>query len=111
MTEVRVCSENELEDGQAVAVAPDATGWSDAIAVFRDGDAYYALDDTCPHEEASLAEGWVEDGEVECPLHQSRFDLGTGKVTCLPATRDACTHAVAVRDGAVWLSPGVPAAS
>ena len=100
----------DLADGEVKTIPAKSTGWSDAIAVFRDGDAYYALDDTCPHEKASLADGWLEDGEIECPLHQSRFSLRTGAVTCLPTTRNARTHRVEVIDGRVWLTPGRSAA-
>ena len=96
----------DLGDGDARTLPAKATGWSDAITVFREGDSFYALDDTCPHEKASLGEGWLENGEIECPLHQSRFSLKTGAVTCLPATRNARTHRVEVVDGRVGLTPG-----
>lgn len=104
---VDVFAADELEDGDMRTVAAKQTGWSDAITVFRDGDDYYALDDTCPHEKASLGEGWLEDGEIECPLHQSRFNLRSGAVTCLPATRDARAHKVEIVDGRVLLTPGL----
>jgi nitrite reductase/ring-hydroxylating ferredoxin subunit len=113
MTEnsVLVCAVGDLADGSATTVAPEVTGWHDTIAVFHDGGSFYALDDTCTHEESSLSEGWIEDGEVECAAHQSRFDLATGAVSCLPATKAACPHRVEVRDGQVWVSPGVAPAS
>ena len=103
---IDVFAATDLADGDAKTLPAKLTGWSDAITVFRDGDAFYALDDTCPHEKASLADGWLEGGEIECPLHQSRFSLKTGAVACLPATRDARTHRVEVIGGRVWLTPG-----
>ena len=103
---IDVLAADDLGDGDAHTVPAKLTGWSDAITVFRDGDTYYALDDTCPHEKASLGEGWLENGEIECPLHQSRFSLKTGAVTCLPATRNARTHMVEVIAGRLWLTPG-----
>ena len=63
------------------------------------------------HEDASLAEGWIEAGEVECPLHATRFCLRTGEPMCLPATRPVAAHKVEVRDGDVYLFPGVTPAS
>ncbi|MBB5868077.1 3-phenylpropionate/trans-cinnamate dioxygenase ferredoxin subunit [Allocatelliglobosispora scoriae] len=105
---VRVCATSELPDGEIRLVPAKVTGWRDDIALFNDGGEFFALDDTCTHEQASLAEGWLENGEIECPSHQSRFALRTGKVTCLPATRDACPHRVDVRDGDLWLRPGQP---
>ena len=55
------------------------------IAMFRVGDDVYAIGDVCSHAEASLAEGEVFDGSVECPRHGSEFDLKTGFPTSLPA--------------------------
>jgi 3-phenylpropionate/trans-cinnamate dioxygenase ferredoxin subunit len=48
---------------------------------------FYAVDDTCSHEECSLGEGYLEDGAVECPCHGATFDVRTGEVLALPATR------------------------
>lgn len=103
---VMVCAEDEIADGEAVVVPAETTGWSDDIAVFLSDGAFHALDDTCSHEQASLAEGWIEGCEVECPLHQSRFSLSTGEALCLPATNPVRVHHVEVHDGAVWLSLG-----
>lgn len=52
----------------------------ETIAVFRTPDgALHAINDTCPHAGASLAEGDLEDGCVTCPLHAWRFELATGE--------------------------------
>lgn len=48
------------------------------IAVFRDGERLFALDDACPHMGASLAGGHVEGGVVTCPWHAWRFRLCDG---------------------------------
>lgn len=56
------------------------------IAVFRIGTDIYAIGDRCSHAEASLADGELFDGEVECPRHGSAFDLATGVPGALPAT-------------------------
>jgi nitrite reductase (NADH) small subunit len=48
------------------------------IAVFRHAGQYFAIDDTCPHMGASLAEGYVEEGIVTCPWHAWRFRLADG---------------------------------
>lgn len=55
------------------------------ISVFRDGDAFYAVGDTCSHIGASLEEGIVADGAVICPWHGARFDLKTGNAFGPPA--------------------------
>jgi 3-phenylpropionate/trans-cinnamate dioxygenase ferredoxin subunit len=55
------------------------------IALFRRGDSFFAIGDTCTHAGGSLSEGFLEGYEVECPLHGARFDLRTGEALCAPA--------------------------
>jgi 3-phenylpropionate/trans-cinnamate dioxygenase ferredoxin subunit len=75
-----------------------------AIAVFHTEDGeVFAIDDTCTHQDASLADGWLEGCEVECPLHASRFDLRTGAVDAPPAKVGVRTHPVTVTDGQIYL--------
>ena len=73
------------------------------IAMFKIGDAIYALGDRCSHAEASLAEGEVFDAEVECPRHGAAFDLATGEALTLPATQAAATYKTEIDDGTVYL--------
>ena len=103
---IRVASLDDIREGEGIAIDKSVTGTADNIALLRDdGGSVWALDDTCTHEEASLAEGWVEGGLVECPLHSSKFCLKNGEVQGLPATRNTCPHRVEVRDGEVYLFP------
>lgn len=74
-----------------------------AVAVARDGDDVYALQDLCSHANVALSEGEVADCTVECWLHGSRFDLRTGKPSSFPATEPVATFAVEVRDGDVYV--------
>jgi Ferredoxin subunits of nitrite reductase and ring -hydroxylating dioxygenases len=64
------------------------------VALYRVEDEFFATDGMCTHGKALLAEGFVEDGCIECPLHQGRFDIRTGKAMCAPVTMDLRTHAV-----------------
>ncbi|MDJ0498800.1 MAG: non-heme iron oxygenase ferredoxin subunit [Acidimicrobiia bacterium] len=74
------------------------------IAMFKIGEAVYALGDRCSHAEASLAEGEVFDDEVECPRHGAAFDLATGEALTLPATSPVATYAAQVENGTVYLT-------
>ncbi len=67
------------------------------IALLREGDTYYALDNTCTHRGGPLAEGAIEQGEVVCPWHGAHFDLGTGQPTCPPASVEVNTYPVRVQ--------------
>ncbi len=73
------------------------------LAVFWSGERFDVIDDRCSHAEASLAEGVVTDGEVECPRHGALFDLKTGDALCLPATRPVRVYPVAVVEGDVFI--------
>lgn len=73
------------------------------IAIFNLDGAYYATDDICTHAYASLAEGYVEDGCVECPLHAGRFDIKTGKAQGVPVTEDLKTYKVAVEGDQIFV--------
>src|SRR3954453_17668615 len=107
---IRVAAVDDAAPGEALVLPTHLRGTPAAIALFRDDDGtYYALDDTCSHEDASLADGWVEAGEVECPLHATRFCLADGKPMCLPATKPVRTPRVEVHDGDLYLFPGTPA--
>ncbi len=57
---------------------------------------WWAIDDTCSHEDCSLSQGELVGREVECPCHGSRFDLRTGEPLCLPAVLPVATYPVHV---------------
>jgi 3-phenylpropionate/trans-cinnamate dioxygenase ferredoxin component len=98
---VRVCSVEDLPQVGAV----QASIGDQTIAVVRDsaGDIH-AIDDTCSHANVSLSEGDVEDGEIECWLHGSRFDLRSGKPTGLPATSPISVYPVKIDGDDVLVS-------
>jgi len=82
MAFVRACAVADVPDGQALRVEVDGLD----VAVVRDGDAFYAIEDECSHAAVALSEGDVEGCEIECWMHGSRFDLRTGKALGPPAT-------------------------
>jgi 3-phenylpropionate/trans-cinnamate dioxygenase ferredoxin subunit len=110
MADLPIGKLSEFPDGSSVLVPAATTGTGDAITVFNDAGQLYAVDDTCTHGGASLSEGWVEDGVLECPRHGGTFCLRTGAPLGPPANRAVRIHAVSIVDGAVWLHPGQPLA-
>jgi nitrite reductase/ring-hydroxylating ferredoxin subunit len=95
---VKVLREEELVGAMSALVG------SERVALFRTDEGIFALDDICSHEYSRLSEGEVEDGQVACAKHGSRFDLRTGAVTGFPATRGVRTWAVKAEGGWIWLS-------
>jgi 3-phenylpropionate/trans-cinnamate dioxygenase ferredoxin subunit len=99
---------DDIEEGEARVVPAEENGTDVDIAIFHAEDSnFYALDDTCTHETASLADGWIEGTEVECPVHSAKFCLKSGTVLCMPATLAARTHKVEVSGNDVLLYPSV----
>jgi 3-phenylpropionate/trans-cinnamate dioxygenase ferredoxin component len=76
------------------------------IAVCRSSGALYALDNVCTHQFALLSDGYVEDGYIECPLHQGRFELKTGAPLCAPVTQPVRVYPVKSENGAVYVDIG-----
>jgi nitrite reductase/ring-hydroxylating ferredoxin subunit len=68
-----------------LASVPDGTGLVVRahdrlrVAIFRIGDAVYAIDDRCPHQGASLGEGALTGTVVACPWHGFLVDVTTGR--------------------------------
>jgi naphthalene 1,2-dioxygenase system ferredoxin subunit len=76
------------------------------IALYRHGGQLYATSDICTHEYALLSGGWLENDEIECPLHGTRFRITDG--SCLgPFGHDLRCFQTRVRRGRieVALSP------
>lgn len=96
----RICDLSDIPVGEGLRI----TSVTPPIAVFvTEAGEVYAVDDTCTHQDASLADGWLEECWVECPLHASRFDLRTGEIDAPPAKRPVRVHRTSVRDGGIWI--------
>ena len=70
----------------------DAGGKSFALYMV-DGEVY-VTDNICTHGNARLCDGFLEGHEIECPLHQGKFDIRNGKAMCAPLTEDVKTYPV-----------------
>jgi len=101
---VRAADDDAL--GKSVGSALRVVVRGEELALFRLADGVRCLDDICSHEYSRLSEGEVWDDSVYCPKHGSRFDIRTGAVTGLPATRGVRTAAVKVEDGAIFVDLG-----
>lgn len=69
------------------------------IAVFRQGGRLFATDSLCTHAFVPLEDGVLDAFEIECPVHQARFDIRTGACTAFPARHPLRTFRVR-EDGA-----------
>jgi len=95
----QVCEFSKLPDGKGYPVTVDDYD----IALFRQGDNVYAINDNCTHQDMPLNGGRVTDGKVKCRAHGAEFCLKTGKALCAPAYTAVETFKVEVRDGMVFV--------
>ncbi len=73
------------------------------FAVYNTEQGYFATDGLCTHEDQHLADGLVIDDVIECPLHQGRFHIPTGKAMSAPVCVDLKTYPVQVSDGKIYI--------
>jgi nitrite reductase/ring-hydroxylating ferredoxin subunit len=97
---IAICSVDDAVDFGALRVEPPGLP---PLAVFHADGAFFVTDDTCSHGAASLSEGAVENGMVECPWHSGKFCLKTGKPECFPATEPIRVYTAIERGGQIWI--------
>jgi len=66
------------------------------VALYRVGNKYYATGNVCTHAEALLSDGQLHGCEIECPLHNGRFDIRTGQALTNPVEIDIPTFPVRI---------------
>lgn len=95
-----VCSISDVPDdsGLRIVAGPEP------IAVFRIDGGYYAIEDTCPHGDWSLADGYLDGGVIECSLHMAKFCVKTGKVCAPPAIRDVKVFPIRIEGDRVLIN-------
>jgi naphthalene 1,2-dioxygenase ferredoxin component len=92
--------------------AVDAIPEDDVIGIDAEGKSFalyqvdgeiYATDNICTHGNARLCDGFLEGYEIECPLHQGKFDIRNGKAMCAPLTEDVKTYPVKIEGTRVFV--------
>jgi cytochrome P450/nitrite reductase/ring-hydroxylating ferredoxin subunit len=81
-----------------------------AVCLSRTDDGWLAFDDTCTHEECSLAEGELDGEVVICPCHGSEFDVRTGDVVTPPALDPLPIYEAREDAGKLFVRLAAPAA-
>lgn len=73
------------------------------VALYSVEGEVFATDNLCTHGNARLCDGFLEGHEIECPLHQGRFDVRDGSALCAPLTQGLRTYPVRIEEGRVYL--------
>jgi nitrite reductase/ring-hydroxylating ferredoxin subunit len=97
----RVANVSEVPPGQMIPVIADGA----ELLLANVGGNLYALSNVCSHEWAYLSEGWLKEEslEVECPLHEGRFDLRSGNPTKLPPDEPVVSYSVKVEGDEIFV--------
>jgi nitrite reductase/ring-hydroxylating ferredoxin subunit len=69
------------------------------MAVFKNDGKVFGVQNSCPHEGGQLCKGWLEAGEVVCPLHGYKFNLQSGICSTDPKLKIKVFKLVAQGDG------------
>jgi nitrite reductase/ring-hydroxylating ferredoxin subunit len=72
-----------------------------AALLYREGNQVSAVSAVCSHQAGPLQEGTFAGNTVQCPWHDSVFDLRDGQVIHGPATYPLPCFEARVRDGQV----------
>jgi len=91
---------SELVEDEGRVVTLD----DEEIALFLRQGEVFAIENRCPHQGASLAEGWLEGESISCPWHAWCFELRTGRMT-LGDFGSIAVYPVRIEDGMVCLGP------
>lgn len=94
---IDVCAANALAAGERILVdLPSAT----AIVCNVAGE-YYAIENICSHDGATIDDGIIDGMQIVCPRHGARFCLKTGAVTCPPAYEAIASFPVRIHQGRI----------
>jgi ferredoxin-NADP reductase/nitrite reductase/ring-hydroxylating ferredoxin subunit len=96
---VKVAEAKDIPTSQMKEVQFD----SQDVCIANVDGKYYAIGNVCTHEGGPLADGILEGYEVECPWHQSKFDVRTGKVTSPPASESEPTYEIKVDGNSILI--------
>lgn len=96
---ITACAPDDIDEEDVMRFDHDGASY----AVYRIAEGFYASDGWCTHEHAHLADGFVVNREIECPLHQGRFDIRTGAALCAPVTQPIRVYGVQVEGGEIYV--------
>lgn len=73
------------------------------LALYTVGEEVYATDNICTHGLARLCDGFLDGHEIECPLHQGKFDIRDGRPACEPVTEPLRSYPVKIEGKRVFI--------
>ena len=99
---IRVCAAGEIDEEDLIRFDHDGQSY----CVYNTEKGFFATDGHCTHEAQPLEDGLVIGTVIECPLHQGRFDIPSGKALSAPVCVDLKTYKTKIEDGDIFISVG-----
>ncbi len=100
---IDVCGIDEIDSEDVLRFDHDGR----TFAIYRSpDDRFFATDGLCTHENVHLADGFVMDQIIECPMHNGQFDYRPGKAVRAPACDDLTTYPTKVDADRVFIDVG-----
>lgn len=99
---VAIADVDELPNGERIFLEIE----DEFIVVFNIDGEYFAIEDSCTHDNGPIGEGELEDHKIVCPRHGARFDVRDGSVKSPPAVMDVKAYPTRVVDGQIEI--GIP---
>lgn len=92
-----VFHEADLTDGRAKRMEVEGK----QVLLCRENGRVFAIGAVCSHAGGPLDQGKIRDGCVQCPWHDSVFDLRDGRIVHGPATQPQTSFETRVRSGRI----------
>ena len=99
---IEVISRDAVPEGDVIGV--NVAGRD--IALYGVDGEVFATDNVCTHGNARLCDGFLDGHEIECPLHQGKFDVRTGAAMCAPLTEAVKTYPIRIEGQQVFVDLG-----
>ena len=100
---IKVADLSDLGDARPVVHYVELAG-REVILVAPDDGQIYCIDAICTHGFGYLDQGELQGCEIQCPLHEGRFDVRTGEPTNPPAVEPVRSYPVDIDNGEVFIS-------
>lgn len=97
---IRACASVDIDEEELIRFDYE----DKSFCIYHTASGFYASDGYCTHERQHLEWGFVVDEVIECPLHQGRFDIRSGKALSAPVCVDLKTYPVKIEDGDVFIN-------
>ncbi|WP_375167303.1 MULTISPECIES: non-heme iron oxygenase ferredoxin subunit [unclassified Bradyrhizobium] len=94
-----MCATDDVDSEDVLGFEYDGARY----AIYNTPKGFFATDGICTHEVAHLEDGLVIGTVIECPLHQGRFDVTTGKALSAPVTVNLKIYPTKVEDGHIYI--------